>query len=51
MNGTLPVKWKTEKWFLSECPIIKNSRLKKQSKRKALNISGDLVDPLSPILE
>ena len=28
---------------LIECPTIKNSRLKKQSKRKALNISGDFA--------
>ena len=33
-----------------DCPTAKNRKLKKQSNRKALNISGDLPLPFSPTL-
>jgi hypothetical protein len=35
--------------FFIEWPSAKNRRLKKHNNRNALNISGDLVVPLSPI--
>jgi hypothetical protein len=35
--------------FLIECPKAKKIRLNRHNKRNALNISGDLVLPLSPI--